>query len=91
MKGTYRAGLHTLGGQRYRKLPRELRALLHVQAKRDEYIGAVAEDVYRMLESIDRKDLAERLDEALANIIEDEVKKRRKDIELRIVREAERK
>lgn len=80
MKGSYRAGLHTMGGQRYRKLPRELRALLHVQARREELVGAVAEDVYRMLESIGRRDLAERLDEALASIIEDEVRGRRRDV-----------
>ena len=83
MKGSYRAALHTLGGQRYRKLPRELRALLHVYAKRDEYVGAVAEDTYRMLEGIGRRDLAERLDKALTNIIEDEVQERRKNIKVR--------
>ncbi len=80
MEGGYRAGLHTLGGQRYRKLPRELRALLHVQARREQLVGAVAEDIYRMLESIGRRDLAERLDGALAGIIEDEVRGRRREI-----------
>ena len=80
MKRSYRAGLHTLGGQRYRQLPRELRALLHVHAKRDEYVGAVAEDVYEMLEGIGREDLAARLDGALAAVIEDEVRGRRRDV-----------
>ncbi len=74
MTNCYRAGLQTLGGQRYRKLPRELRALLHVHAKRDEYVGAVAEDVCRVLGFTGRDDLASRLDDALASIIEGEVR-----------------
>ena len=47
---------------------------------REEHLEAVAEDVYRMLESIGREDLTSWLDGALAEIVEGEVRGRRRKV-----------